>query len=394
MMIAFWGAVVWLVYLFIGYPLLLLALRPLRRVRSQPADDFLPAVSVLIAAHNEEKDIGWKVAETLDWDYPEERLEVLVASDASTDGTDEIVQGLAGTRVKLVRLPRGGKQRALNQLASMAKGDLLFFTDANAHIPAHCLRAMTRHFADPKVGCVTGDSHAIEEQETITLAKGANDYWRVENSIKLLEHSLGSVLACDGAIFCARAELFEPLSPDLANDLETPARIAHAGYWIFCEPQAVVFERESKSPIQEFARRRRMCAQGLLAMWRLRHTLLGLRGWQFISHKFLRWLTLIPLLTILVTSIFLAPHSAFFALVALAAILFFLLAFIGLGMAVKGSNGGRLLSLPFYVVLGSLGALVGVLEAFCGRRFDVWDIPTMSRGRLTVQESYGSTPKS
>ena len=129
---AFWTGVLWVAYTYAGYPILLWLIGLLSRVRPESREGFLPSVSVLISARNEEQDIGWKVAETLAWDYPPERLDVLVASDASEDRTDEIVQAIEDPHVTLVRMEkRGGKGRALNRLAELAHGELLFFTDAN-----------------------------------------------------------------------------------------------------------------------------------------------------------------------------------------------------------------------------------------------------------------------
>ena len=201
MTLLFWIGVAWLGYVYVGYPLVLAVLALVRRVRPVMRDDFLPTVSVLIAAHNEERDIGWKVNETLGWDYPSERLEVLVASDASEDRTDEIVQAIKDSRLTLLRMEkRGGKNRALNRLVQRARGELLFFTDANAHIAAECLRRLVRHFADKRVGCVTGGTH-FWQQDSAVVGKGAGVYSDYESTIRHLESEIGSVLACDGAIF-------------------------------------------------------------------------------------------------------------------------------------------------------------------------------------------------
>ena len=347
--IIFWISVLWLAYVYAGYPLMLALLGLVRRVRPFVSDDCLPTVSVLISARNEEKDIGWKVAETLSWDYPPDLLEVLVASDASEDGTDEILQSITDPRLKFVRLERrGGKIRALNLLAQRATGELLFFTDANAHIAPSILRRMVRHFADPHVGCVTGTSRPLPETDN-----GAGTYFSVESRISSLESRLGSVLVADGAIHCARRTLYTPLDPNLANDLELPLRIGHAGFWTIFEPEAIAIERETSSPREEFSRRRRICAQGALGMWQLRFALRGLRGWQFFSHKFLRWLTLVPLFGILLTG--------------------WPLLLLALVLLIRPR-------VPFYVLLGAAGALTGVLDACLGRRFDIWEIPTLSRG--------------
>jgi poly-beta-1,6-N-acetyl-D-glucosamine synthase len=168
--------------------------------------------------------------------------------------------------------------------------------------------------------------------------------------------------------------------PEVANDLELPMRIGAAGYWVLHEPTAGVFEKETSSPQEEFARRRRICGQGLLAMWKFRGTLRGLRGWQFVSRKFLRWLTLIPLVLLLICSAVLAGQP-FFALVLTLELLFYILAMVGWALALKGRKTGQAFSVPFFVMLGSVAAFVGVVATCLGRRFAVWEVPTLSRGR-------------
>lgn len=371
--------VVWLGYVFVGYPLLLAAVARLRRISPVVREDFRPTVSVLISARNEEKDIGWKVRETLTWDYPPERLEVWVASDASDDRTDEILRSVKDPRFHFVRMERrGGKNRALNRLAQLAQGDLLFFSDANAHIQAGCLRRVVRHFADQRVGCVTGDSNTRVEEAG--MGAGAAVYWGHEMLIRRIENQFGSVLVCDGAIFSIRRSLYTPCIPELANDLELPLHIGRAGHWLLHEPGAQVQEKDTASPWEELARRRRICAQGALGMWKLRHTLRGVRAWQFFSHKFLRWLLAVPLSLVLVSSVLLAPHSQLFAWLLGGQVLFWGAALVGL--AIGGINVAvpKALSAPVYLLVSSVGALLGVINACTGCRFDVWESPSLSRG--------------
>lgn len=377
----FWVGIVWLVYVYFGYPVLLGVLGFLRRVSPRVRDDILPTVSVLIAARNEEKDIGWKIRQTLQWDYPADRLEVLVASDASTDRTDEIVREINDPRLVFLRLKeRGGKNVALNRLADQARGELLFFTDANSDIGPSSLRCAVRHFADPRVGCVTGEMQYVGNNKDSVVGAGDRLYWRYESLIKWLESRIGSTLVCVGSIFCIRRSLYTPLQPQLANDAELPLRIGHQGCWIRYEPGACSREKPTHSPWEEFARRRRTCAQGMLAMWTLRETLHGLRGWQFFSRKFLRWLTLVPLLLVLFSTIGLASSPLFAALLGLQGV-FYGLAATGLVLALFGRRGGRLVSVPFHLMIVNVAGLVGVVDTCTGRRFQVWDIATLSRGR-------------
>jgi cellulose synthase/poly-beta-1,6-N-acetylglucosamine synthase-like glycosyltransferase len=370
-----------LVYTYAGYPALLCLMGLVKRVRPTVRDDYIPAVSVLLAARNEAKDIGWKLAETLTWDYPADKLEILVASDASEDETDEIVCKIGDPRVTLIRMERrGGKGRALNCLEQRARGEVLFFTDANAHIPPHCIRKMVRKLADERVGCVTGGTYYGQDGDDAIISSGSGSYFSYESLVNRLEDRLGSVLACDGAIFCMRRSLYKPVLPELANDLELPLRIRQAGHWTVFEPEAMVIERETESFRQEFARRRRIAAQGALAFWKLRATFGAWRGWQLLSHKILRYLTPVPLLLVFLSSALLSNQPMFAALLGLQ-LAFYSLALWGFASTLQRKTAGRLLSLPFYVVFGSLGSFVGIMDACRGRRFDVWEIATLSRGQ-------------
>ena len=377
---AFCTGVVWLGYEFVLYPVLLSIIARIRRIKPIRRDDLLPTVSVLISARNEERDILWKVEETLGWDYPSDRLEVLVASDASTDRTNQILDTIKDPRFRYIVLAhRSGKGRALNELAALAKGDLLFFSDANSHIDAACLKRVVRHFADARVGCVTGNSNCSEEGYQPGTSSGTAVYWGHEMLIRHFENQFGSVLVCDGAIFSVRRDLYRPVCPDIANDLELPVRIAADGYWILHEPTAQVLERDTSSPVEEFRRRRRICAQGALGVWRLRGTLRGLRLWQFASHKIMRWLILLPLLLLLLSSIVLAGR-AIFAVLAVAQVCVYAAGIIGFALVTRGKNPGRLFTIPLYVMVGTIGAFVGVIDAITGRRFDIWESPALSRG--------------
>ncbi|HXM20969.1 MAG TPA: glycosyltransferase [Terriglobales bacterium] len=377
--ILFGAGVAWLAYVYVGYPAILFLLGATRKP-TRLSEDYSPSVSVLIAARNEEKDIEWKVQQTLQWSYPADGLQVLVASDASEDRTDEIVRSITDPRLRFMRMERrSGKIAALNHLAAIAKGEVLFFTDANTGISSQSLHSMVRHFADPEVGCVTGWERSAE-QDTQTLSVAGRASLGYESSINALESKFGSVLVCDGSIFCLRKSLYRQLDLELANDLELPLWVGHHGYKILYEPEARSTEKPTSSPAEEFQRRRRICAQGILGMWKLRGLLHGLRAWQFLSRKFLRWLTLIPMVMIVTASLALRSNP-YFQVILGAQAMFYALALIGCGLAVSGRTGSRATSLPFYFLLLNTAALLGVVEACLGRRFSVWDIPSLSRGQ-------------
>jgi poly-beta-1,6-N-acetyl-D-glucosamine synthase len=388
-MVLFCVASFWFGYVYFGYPLVLGLFALTARKRRVTNSDYAPKVSVLVAARNEEADIEWKVRETLSWNYPAERLQVLIGSDASEDRTDLLVGAIPDQRVRLIRMDRrGGKGRVLNRLVKQAEGELLLFTDANSHVGPDCIRHMVSHFADPTVGCVTGHSYSGMEEGSPVAETGTAVYWGHELLIKTLENEFGGVLACDGALFAVRRSLYTDVSPELANDLELPLRIHHAGYQVCFEQRARVLEKDTSSPPQEFARRRRICAQGALALFRLRHTLGGRRALQFLSHKILRWLTLVPMVMILASSAMMLDRPVFGALFGLQ-IAFYIAAAAGALQAAHSGSVNRLLSPPMYIVVSALGAFTGVCDAVLGKRFDIWQSPTLTRGPAdpTVREA-------
>ena len=380
MKLLFWISAAWLLYVFVGYPCVLWILGRFRSVHYDSSGAFVPSVSVLISARNEEKDIGWKISETLQWDYPAGQLQVLVASDASEDQTDHILESISDPRLEVVRnSQRLGKNNSLNRLASLARGQIFFFTDANSHVPRECLAKMVRHFADSRVGCVTGWERA-EEADCPAMSAGGGSYLGYESLINSLESRLGSVLVCDGSVFCIRGELFNPLQPDLANDLELPLRIGARGGALLFESAAYSTEKNTSSPQEEFRRRRRICGQGILAAWRLRGQIRGLRSWQFVSRKLLRWSALLPMASGLFASALLA-RQPLFSLLLIAQLAFYMCAIAGWYLVKRTRFHSRLFALPFYFMLVNLGAVAGLVDACRGRRFSVWEIPSLSRGR-------------
>jgi poly-beta-1,6-N-acetyl-D-glucosamine synthase len=379
--ILFWSSVVWLAYIYFGYSLLLWLAGFWNEFHPVVRDDYLPKVSVLISARNEEKDIGWKVSESLSWNYLPDQLELIIASDASEDRTDEILQSFKDSRLKYVRMDsRVGKNEALNRLAQLATGDLLLFTDANTHIEKECLRGMVRYFADPRVGCVTGTEHTQTDDRELAVSSGTRAYLNYELLIDQLESRVGSVIVCDGSLFAIRRSLFHQLQPDLANDLELPLWIGNAGYALLCDPAAIAIETAMRSSREEYDRKRRICGQGFLGLWRLRHCLRGFRTWQFFSRKVMRWLALIPMTVILLTTVELSARP-FFAFLFALQVLFYILAVGGWLFDLVGRKGSAVFTMPYYFLVVNIAAVIGVIQACFGRRFAVWEVAAYSRGQ-------------
>jgi hypothetical protein len=166
----------------------------------------------------------------------------------------------------------------------------------------------------------------------------------------------------------------------LANDLEVPIRIANAGHFVLFESSAVSFERATSSPLEEFKRRRRICGQGALGFYRLRGYLNGIRGWQFFSRKFLRWLALLPLSAILIGSALAGRTLLGFSLLLLQFVCY-TLASVGLVATSRRRKVGTLMAVPFYFVLVNIAAFVGVLDACGGKRYSLWNVASRTRGQ-------------
>ena len=303
-----WVPLLIVAYVYLGYPLFL-AFLVKWRPREIQHDEIVPHVTMFISVFNEEGIIREKLENTLALKYPPSELQVIVISDASTDHTDEIVVEFSSQGVTLLRLPkRCGKSVGLNQAVTMARGDILLFSDANIMYRSDTIHKLVRNFADSTVGCVTGDSRYLDPHET-TAGTQENIYWSYERIVRKMESQIGSTVGGDGAIFSIRRELFRHLLPESINDLVIPLQIVARGHRAIFEADAVGFEPLSGSFSREFRRKRRIVNRSWAAIFG------GKTGvslwtpsqftWQVWSHKILRWLSL-PLLAITAVGSFLS----------------------------------------------------------------------------------------
>ncbi|HEU5321870.1 MAG TPA: glycosyltransferase, partial [Methylomirabilota bacterium] len=305
----FWAALLLPVYAYVGYPLLLWTLPPPAAARRRPARGARPFLSVIIAAHNEADCITAKLRSTLAQDYPPDRLEVVVVSDGSTDGTDARVTACRDGRVRLVRQePRAGKSLALNRGVEVARGSVLVFTDANALFAPGALARLAAPFADPRVGLVSGQGlyAGAAGGDARAVASG---YVRYEQMVKGGESRHGFLASADGAIYALRRSLYRDLEASEVNDLLHPIEAALSGALSRFAADACTVEPPSASGGQEFRRHARIIAQGALLLRRQLPRVLAARRWrilwQLASHRLLRWSSAPCLLTALATNLFL-----------------------------------------------------------------------------------------
>jgi cellulose synthase/poly-beta-1,6-N-acetylglucosamine synthase-like glycosyltransferase len=285
--IVFWASLGLLVWTHVGYPVAAALAARIRR-RRVASSAIEPSVSVIVAAHNEADVIERRVCNLLELDYPADRIEVLVASDASTDGTDEIVERLAAAdpRVRLVRCPRGGKVAAQNRGVAESSGEIVGFSDANAVWQHDALRKLVRSFADPSVGYVTGK--ASYEAADGTNREGV--YWRFELWLRAQESRLGSVTGGNGPIYAVRRSDWEDVEPWCGHDLGLPYLMVQRGRRAVYDPDAVSVEKPSKDIEDEYRRKVRMLRGAWVHVFRGMLRRVGpVYFVELVSHRLLRY---------------------------------------------------------------------------------------------------------
>jgi cellulose synthase/poly-beta-1,6-N-acetylglucosamine synthase-like glycosyltransferase len=351
--ILFWLSLGALVWTHVAYALVA-ALVARVRSRGVRAADIEPSVSIVVAAHDEEDVIERRVRNLLELDYPADRIEVLVASDASTDGTEDVVERLAAEdpRVKLVRCPRGGKVAAQNRGVRASSGEIVAFSDANAVWLSDALRKLVRSFADPNVGYVAG--RASYEAPDGTNREGA--YWRFELWLRAQESRLGSITAGNGPIYAVRRSDWFDQEPWCGHDLGLPYLMVQRGRRAVYDAGAVSVEKPSRDIEDEYRRKVRMLRGAWVHVFRGMLRRVGpVYFVELVSHRLLRYASGILHLVLLVTSVVLVGEGWVYQLVLAAQLLWLLLAGAGrLRLPIPGAG------LAYYYLVVTWATLAGL----------------------------------
>jgi cellulose synthase/poly-beta-1,6-N-acetylglucosamine synthase-like glycosyltransferase len=368
----FWISATWVLYVYMGYPLLAwllaaLAGRPVHKA------DITPRVTVLTAAYNEAACIGRTVQNKLDQDYPAELLDVIVVSDESADGTDEIVSSL-GPRAQLIRQsPRAGKTAALNLAVARAAGEILVFSDANSMYAPDTIRRLVSNFADPAVGYVTGKMVYVNEDGSL-VGDGCSAYMKYENWLRASESRLAAVIGVDGGVDAVRRSVYRPMRADQQPDFVLPLSVAGQGYRVVYEPDAQLHESALSEHDAEYRMRVRVTLRALWALWDMRRLMNplrhGLLAFQIISHKLLRYLAFMPLAAALLISWSLAAQNPLMLLAALLQTVAYALA--AVGWTGRGRRHSTLIGFPYYFVLLNVACAQAVLKFIGGQRQAIW----------------------
>ena len=371
---AFWGALAVSLYAFGGYPLCICICS---RVLSRPwrREPILPSVSIVLAVHNGATLVSKQIERLLSLDYPSSLLNIIVVSDGSTDGTDEILANSQHPAIKTIAWrERRGKAAAVNAGLQNATGEIVLFVDIRPRPARDSLRLLVSNFADPRIGCVTGELVLHEEGHTPGAREVGGLYWRYESWIRKCESRVDSVLGVYGGFYAIRRDLARPL-PDatVLDDMLQPLSVIRQGYRAVVDDRARVHDVWPGSLRTEFNRKVRTLA-GNFQLLQLAPWLLSSENrvrFELISHKILRLVVPALLVVMMVVSAGLAFCSLFFALALVMQFSFYLLAVVAAwdGSSVTGRMGGA--ARAFCVL--NLAVVVGFYK-FVFTRGALWTI--------------------
>jgi poly-beta-1,6-N-acetyl-D-glucosamine synthase len=349
----FWISLGAVAYSYLGYPLVLWVLSKLfpKPIAKAPLE---PRISVVIAAHNEAETLPSKIKNLQHVDYPQDKMEIVISSDGSTDGTNELLWQTPGIRVVVSEL-RQGKAAAINRAVEACSGEIVVFTDARQQIEPSAFRKLLRNFSDPNVGCVSGEL----ELPVSTGESGVGLYWRFEKAIRKLESSTGSVMGVTGAFYAARRQLIPALPVGLIlDDVYGPLKVMEGGSRVVFEGEAIALDQPSFAHSIEFRRKvRTLMGNFELLSYFPRYSLpFGAIGFRFFSHKLLR--LAVPWLLIIAYISSAALSAATFYLCLFVLQSFFYVAGI---VAVRTQTNVKLLKVPGTFCLLNAAALVALL---------------------------------
>lgn len=364
-----------LFYTYAGYPLLVWLVSRLFPKTVKRAD-FEPVVTVLITAYNEEKDIRAKLENTLKIEYPKGKLEILVASDGSTDKTDEIVKDFAAQGVRLFRQEgRKGKTYTQNKAVEESKGEIILFSDATTFYQTDVLREILPNFADENIGCVAGKLIYVDDSSS-SVGTGAKSYWNYETFLKESESRACSLIGASGCLYAVRKSAYQPMYAEACSDFLICTVIYRQGLRSIYEPKAICTEETNRRTDKEFQMRVRIISQTFTDLWRNRAMMnpfkSGFYAIQLISHKLLRYAVPLFLLLVFLSSLFLSFNSIFFAAILAIQTIFYATAIFGWILERMEKNIG-ILAMPLYFVVANSASAIAFYKFLSGERYARWE---------------------
>ena len=370
------------VYAYVGYPLLLKIVATVRGDEGARTEDFAwPSITITVPCYNEERSIAATLEALLAVDYPADRRQIVVISDASSDGTDDIVRSFSDRGVELLRLDsRRGKSAAENAAGGVARGEIIVNTDATIRILPDALKALIRAFADPKVGVASGRDlsvSSVTEQAATTAATGESGYVGYEMNIRALETRVRSIVGASGCFYGIRASLYDSKFPEtLSRDFASALLAEENGYRAVSVNEAVCLVPQTKSLQSEYRRKIRTMARGLQTLWFKRHLMNpfthGSFAWMLFSHKLCRWLVY-PALPIAAVALVLASiHSRAWLAVLVLSVIGGLIGVAGMRWPAS-RNAPRLIRIAGFALASNLAGILAWLQVARNRRLAVWE---------------------
>ena len=367
----FWVALLGCVYSYAIYPALLKLVPPRRRPSDARGIESLLSVTLIIACRNEAARLRHKLDNALALDYP--GIEILVASDASDDGSDDVVRGYAASGVRLVRSPeRRGKEFAQGLAISAAKGEVLVFSDAGTDLPADSIRTMVENLADPGVGAVSSEDQFVSEDGRVA---GEGAYVKYEMWLRRLESQRAGLVGMSGSFFGVRRSVLGEWNAAIPSDFACALHAVRAGTRAVADARVLGIYRDIKDPAKEFARKVRTALRGMTAVAVMREVLnpfrYGLFAFQVWGHKVMRWLVPWFMIPLLVTSLWLAHAHAIYAIVLAAQCAGYGAAL--LGQVVPASRRSALVRLAYFFVQVNIALAQAGVQFLQGRRIVTWE---------------------
>ncbi len=368
----FWGSLVFIFYAYAGYFLLLLALSCIRN-RPVLVGDIQPTVSFVITAYNEEARIKEKIENALQQQYPRERLEIVVASDCSSDRTDEIVRSYASSGVRLIRAPeRRGKEAAQKVAVSQTSGEVLVFSDVATTLPPQGIANIVKSFHDPTVGCVSSVDQFVDAEGNLS---GEGAYVKYEMLLRRLETKVNTLVGLSGSFFAARRTVCTPWADDLQSDFNTLLNSMKAGLRGVSDLGSVGYYRNLTDEKKEYQRKVRTVLRGIAVLMRslpmLNPFQYGMFAWQLFSHKLCRWLVPFAMIGALVSNIVLATQSTWYRVLLVGHAFFYVLA--AAYASCHWMPKSNLFRLPSFFVLVNLSILDAWMRYMRGDRVFRWE---------------------
>jgi cellulose synthase/poly-beta-1,6-N-acetylglucosamine synthase-like glycosyltransferase len=372
--ILFWAACMTLVYVYVLFPVLVRLLAS--RIGAAASEtDLLLRVSIIVTAYNEEKGIIAKIENLLAQDYPRDLLDIIVASDASSDATDQLVRDCGFDRVQLLRIEgRKGKTSCQNAAAAIAQGEILVFTDATTRLDARALRELVRHFYSADVGCVAGRLMYVSRTENVT-GKGGEAYWDYEIKLRMAESALGSLIGVSGCLYAVRRSAYRAINPGLISDFVVSMKMREQSLRTVLAAGAICYEETLTRGTHEMSMRVRVairsinaliCERQFLNPWRY-----GLFAWQLWSHKLLRYASPFLWLIALGANLSLISRSPLYTALFVCQLALILAGIVGFALQSRLARLG-ILSQPYYFLLTNMASFFAALRYARGERMVTW----------------------